>query len=69
MTGAPTRTPASDDRIRGLLLVAGMVVVMWVLEAVDALGAHLDNDGITRATSTGCPGSSRRRSCMRAGAT
>jgi len=37
---------ASEDRIRGLTLVVGMVVVMWLVEAVDALGAHLDNDGI-----------------------
>jgi membrane associated rhomboid family serine protease len=38
--------PSSEDRIRGLTLVLGMVAVMWVLEGVDALGAHLDNDGI-----------------------
>jgi len=56
MTAAPTRTPASEDRIRGLLLVAGMVVVMWVLEAVDALGAHLDNDGIHPRDVDGLPG-------------
>jgi membrane associated rhomboid family serine protease len=37
---------ASEDRIRGLILVAAMVAVMWVLEAVDALGAHLEGDGI-----------------------
>ena len=56
MTAAPTRTAASEDRIRGLLLVAGMVVVMWVLEAVDALGAHLDNDGIHPRDVDGLPG-------------
>jgi len=56
MTAAPTRTPASEDRIRGLLLVAGMVVVMWVLEGVDALGAHLDNDGIHPRDVDGLPG-------------
>ncbi len=37
---------ASEDRIRGLTLVVGMVVVMWLVEAVDALGAHLEGDGI-----------------------
>jgi membrane associated rhomboid family serine protease len=46
MTAAPTRSPQAQDRIRGLILVAAMVAVMWVVEAVDALGAHLDNDGI-----------------------
>jgi membrane associated rhomboid family serine protease len=37
---------SSEDRTRGLIFVAALVVVMWALEAVDALGAHLDNDGI-----------------------
>jgi membrane associated rhomboid family serine protease len=46
MTAAPARSPQAEDRIRGVTLVAGMVAVMWVLEVVDALGAHLDNDGI-----------------------
>jgi membrane associated rhomboid family serine protease len=46
MTAAPARSPEAQDRIRGLILVAAMVAVMWVVEAVDALGAHLDNDGI-----------------------
>jgi membrane associated rhomboid family serine protease len=46
MTAAPTRSPEAEDRIRGLLLVAGMVVVMWVIEVVDSLGAHLEDDGI-----------------------
>ena len=56
MTAAPTRTAASEDRIRGLALVAAMVVVMWVVEAVDALGAHLDNDGIHPRDVDGLPG-------------
>jgi membrane associated rhomboid family serine protease len=56
MTAAPTRTAASEDRFRGLALVAGMVVVMWALEAVDALGAHLDNDGIHPRDVDGLPG-------------
>jgi membrane associated rhomboid family serine protease len=51
-----TRSAAAEDRIRGLALVAGMVVVMWVLEAVDSLGAHLDNDGIHPADVDGLPG-------------
>jgi membrane associated rhomboid family serine protease len=42
----PSRSPEARDRIRGLTLVIAMVALMWVLEAVDALGAHLDNDGI-----------------------
>ena len=36
----------SDDRTRGLLLVAGMVAVMWVLEVFDVVGAGLDSEGI-----------------------
>ena len=46
MTAVATRSAEAEDRIRGIALVAGMVVVMWVLEVVDALGAHLDDDGI-----------------------
>ena len=46
MIAVPTRSREAEDRIRGLILVTGMVVVMWVIEVVDALGAHLDDDGI-----------------------
>ena len=56
MTSVPTRSAASEDRIRGLVLVAAMVVVMWVIEGVDALGAHLDNDGIHPRDVDGLPG-------------
>ena len=42
MVSAPSAPPASsirsrvsEDRIRGLALVLGMVVVMWAIEAVD----------------------------------
>jgi membrane associated rhomboid family serine protease len=51
-----SRSPAAEDRIRALTLVAGMVVVMWVIEVVDALGAHLDNDGIHPRDVDGLPG-------------
>src|SRR4051794_9115666 len=40
------RTPARQDRVRGLALVGAMVVLMWVLEALDAAGARLDANGI-----------------------
>jgi membrane associated rhomboid family serine protease len=57
VASAPTtRSAAAEDRIRGLVLVAGMVVVMWVLEVVDALGAHLDDDGIHPRDVDGLPG-------------
>jgi membrane associated rhomboid family serine protease len=46
MTAAPDRSPQADDRVRGLVLVVGMVAVMWVVEGLDALGAHLEADGI-----------------------
>ena len=42
----PARRSAADDRARGLALVVGMVVVMWAVEVLDALGAHLDANGI-----------------------
>jgi len=56
VSASTTRSAAAVDRFRGLALVAGMVVVMWVLEAVDALGAHLDNDGIHPGDVDGLPG-------------
>jgi membrane associated rhomboid family serine protease len=40
------RTPAREDRVRGLALVGAMVALMWALEIVDAAGAHLDGNGI-----------------------
>ena len=40
------RPPAREDRVRGLILVAAMVAVMWVVEVIDAAGAHLDANGI-----------------------
>jgi membrane associated rhomboid family serine protease len=46
MTATPTRSREAEDRVRGLVFVAAMVAVMWALEAVDALGAHLEGDGI-----------------------
>ena len=36
----------SEDRVRGIAFVGAMVVVMWVVEAIDAAGAHLDANGI-----------------------
>jgi membrane associated rhomboid family serine protease len=43
----PARTRSvSDDRVRGLVFVAAMVAVMWVVETLDAAGAHLDSNGI-----------------------
>jgi membrane associated rhomboid family serine protease len=40
------RTPARQDRLRGLAFVGAMVVLMWVVEVLDAAGAHLDANGI-----------------------
>ena len=42
---APARTPA-DDRVRGLVFVGAMAALMWVVEVLDAAGAHLDANGI-----------------------
>jgi membrane associated rhomboid family serine protease len=52
----PTRLPAAEDRKRGLILVAAMVAVMWVLEVFDLVGAGLDNDGIHPRDIDGLPG-------------
>jgi membrane associated rhomboid family serine protease len=43
---SPTRAPQSDDRVRGVILIAALVAVMWVLEVVDVVAPGLDNDGI-----------------------
>src|SRR5215210_7113621 len=43
---APPARPASEDRLRGLILVGAMAALMWVVEIVDAAGAHLDANGI-----------------------
>src|SRR4051812_33411919 len=44
----PEVTPRSSDRQQGLVLVAGLAAVMWVLEVVDQVfsGADLDQYGI-----------------------
>jgi membrane associated rhomboid family serine protease len=43
---APRPRTASDDRVRGLVFVGAMAAVMWVVEVIDAAGAHLDSNGI-----------------------
>lgn len=43
---APRTRSVSDDRVRGLVLVAAMVALMWVLEIVDVVGGNLDSNGI-----------------------
>lgn len=49
-------SPRRDDRLRGLALVGAMLALMWVLEAIDAAGAHLDDDGIRPRTAAGLEG-------------
>ena len=44
MTSAPTAKP--DARTSGLLLVAGMAALMWVVEVVDLFAGELDANGI-----------------------
>src|SRR3954454_5255127 len=43
---ASAPTPMREDRVRGLVFVAAMAAVMWVVEIIDAAGAHLDANGI-----------------------
>jgi membrane associated rhomboid family serine protease len=43
---APRNRSLSDDRVRGLVFVGAMTAVMWVVEVIDAAGAHLDANGI-----------------------
>ena len=50
------RSQAADDRVRGLTFVVAMVVVMWVLEVVDLVGAGFDSDGIHPRDVDGLPG-------------
>ena len=38
--------PQKDDRVRGLILVAAMAAVMWVVEIVDVVAGDLDSAGI-----------------------
>jgi membrane associated rhomboid family serine protease len=49
-------TKRRPDNLDGLLLVAVMVAIMWTVEAVDALGAHLDGDGIRPRAADGLAG-------------
>ena len=42
----PARIDSSDDRVRGVVLVIGMVGVMWLLEVFDIVGAGFDSEGI-----------------------
>lgn len=48
VAAAPTRTPqaAAEARISGILLVAAMVAVMWIVEIYDAVGGSPDSAGI-----------------------
>ena len=46
----------AEDRTRGLLLIAAMVLVMWALEVVDLVDPGLDNDGIHPRDVDGLPG-------------
>jgi membrane associated rhomboid family serine protease len=41
-----SRSASRDDRVRGLVLVGAMAALMWVVEIVDAAGAHLETNGI-----------------------
>jgi membrane associated rhomboid family serine protease len=42
----PRTRSRSEDRVRGFIFVGAMVAVMWVVEVLDAAGAHLDSNGI-----------------------
>jgi membrane associated rhomboid family serine protease len=56
-TGGGRRAPSlGGERERGLLFVAAMAAVMWVVEAIDAAGAHLDANGIVPRSSGGLDG-------------
>ena len=46
----------TDDRIRGLVFVAALVAVMWVVEIVDAVAVDLDSDGIRPRDADGLVG-------------
>jgi hypothetical protein len=66
---APVSTPP-DSRKAGLVLVAVMAALMWVLEIIDSvLGGRLDALGIEPRRWRACPASSSRRSCTAGSAT
>jgi membrane associated rhomboid family serine protease len=50
------RSPASEDRTRGLLFIAAMVVLMWALELLDVVGAGFDSEGIHPRDANGLDG-------------
>ena len=43
---SPARSPAADDRVRGFAFVGVLVLVMWLLEVFDVVGAGFDSEGI-----------------------
>jgi membrane associated rhomboid family serine protease len=49
----PGRSP---DGTRGFVLVAAMAALMWIVEVVDQVGAHLDSYGIRPRDAEGLPG-------------
>src|ERR1700754_162426 len=51
---APTR--ARQDRERGLVLVAALVAVMWLVEVADLVAGDLDAGGIRPRDPDGLPG-------------
>ena len=53
--GMPSR-PRTDDRLRGLVLVAAMAVVMWIVEVVDLVAGDLDAAGIRPRDGEGLAG-------------
>ena len=53
---ASPRLRVAEDRTRGLILIAAMVLVMWALEVVDLVDPGLDNDGIHPRDVDGLPG-------------
>jgi membrane associated rhomboid family serine protease len=50
------RSGSATDRVRGLIFVAAMVAVMWVVEALDAAGAGLERFGIRPRATDGLDG-------------
>jgi membrane associated rhomboid family serine protease len=50
-------TPRRDDRTNGVLLVAGMAAVMWIVEVIDQIsGGDLEQYGIKPHEGDGLPG-------------
>ena len=56
LTEAPRSATRRDERSRGLVLVVGMALLMWLVEVVDLVAGDLDSAGIRPRDTDGLAG-------------